>query len=197
MVEHSRYSVGGEDGKEVLRNKLRITDQETLNDAETILLSDTYDHFLALSESGSLQFDVDLIFRIHRYFLGPLYSWAGKIRIVEISKNGMLFCASLQIKNALNDLEKTIEENIPSNKDNRRMISEKLARIHCEFNAIHPFREGNGRTIRLFLDLLMLNNGFSLLDYGKFGKSEYLEACIKGMSKDYGKMSKILYKAIT
>ncbi len=197
MAEHSRYNVGSDEGKTILKNKLGITDQKTLEDTETILLSDTYKHFFDLLESNKLQFDIKLIFQIHQYFLSTIYEWAGKIRTVEISKDGILFCASSQIKKNLQKLEKIIKKHLPSEKDTKKSLSEKLAIIHCEFNAIHPFREGNGRTIRIFLDLLAVHCGFSLPDYNKFNKKNYIKACIAGMNKDYSKMQKLLYKTIS
>lgn len=197
MVEHSRYNVGGDEGNSILKNKLGIADQKTLEDIETILLSDAYKHFFDLHKSKKLKFDLNLIFQIHEYFLSTLYIWAGRIRIVEISKDGILFCASSQIKKHLKQFEKIIKNNLPSKKDSKKTLSKKLSIIHCEFNAIHPFREANGRTIRLFLDLLAIDNGFSLLDYSKFQKDEYIRACIGGMNKDNTKMQKLIYKTIS
>lgn len=194
MAEHSRYNVSGDE--EILKNKLGITDQKVLEDTETLLLKDTYVHFFSLLQAGKLKFNVKLILEIHKYFLGTLYAWAGKTRIVEISKDGILFCASSHIKNALQNLDKILKENMPAPKDSKKIIGEKFAIIHCEFNAIHPFREGNGRTIRLFLDLLAVNSGYSLVDYSKTLKSNYIKACIAGMKKDYAKMQKILYRGL-
>lgn len=182
MAEHSRYDVAGDEGR-ILKNKLGITDQKALEDTETLLLEDTYVHFFSLLQKEKLRFNVKLIFEIHKYFLGTLYAWAGKIRSVEISKDGILFCASSQIKKELKILDKIIKKNIPLFKDNRKIISEKFAVIHCEFNAIHPFREGNGRTIRLFLDLLAVNSGYGLIDYGKTFKKDYIKTCMAGMQK--------------
>ena len=93
MAEPSRYSVGGaESASEILKNKLGIKDQKALEDTESVLFSDTYEYFLAKLNEDRLKFDLKLIFEIHKYFLGPLYSWAGKTRTVQISKDGMLFC---------------------------------------------------------------------------------------------------------
>ena len=107
MVEPSRYSVNGKEFS-ILKNKLGITDPIVLEDTETILLSDTYNYFLQLNEKRKLTFNNELILAIHRYFLGPLYSWAGQVRTVEISKEGVLFCASSQINRELNNLNQII-----------------------------------------------------------------------------------------
>ncbi|MBI4994390.1 Fic family protein [Candidatus Peregrinibacteria bacterium] len=196
MAEHSRYNVAGDESG-ILKNKLGITDSKALGDTETLLLKDTYVYFFSLLQKEKLKFNAKLIFEIHKYFLGTLYGWAGKIRTVEISKDGILFCASLQIKKELKKFDKILKDNMPLFRDNRKIISEKLSIIHCEFNAIHPFREGNGRTIRLFLDLLAVNRGYGLIDYGKTFKRDYMEACVAGMQKSYAKMQKILFRGIT
>lgn len=196
MGEHSRYNVGNEEGNGVLKNKLNITDPQIIQDTETLLLSDTYEEFFRLLKSGKLIFNLKLLFKIHKYFLSTLYVWAGKIRSVEISKEGILFCASSHIEKELKKLEVIIKNNLPLQKENKRSIGRKLAIIHCEFNAIHPFREGNGRTVRLFLDLLAVNHGFSLIDYNKSSEKEYINACIGGMSQSYSQMEKIIYRGI-
>lgn len=196
MAEHSRYNVDGQEDGGVLKNKLNIKDQKTLEDTETILFSDAYKHFFELLEKGKLKFDVKFIFQIHKYSLETLYSWASKMRTVEISKDGVLFCASSQIEKNLTIFEKILSKNLPEPTDTKDMIIEKLAIIHCEFNAIHPFREGNGRTIRLFLDLLVVSNGFNLIDYSKSSKENYIKACISGMSQDYSKMQDIIRKGL-
>ena len=193
MAEHSRYNVSGNEG-DLLKNKLGITKQKVLEDTETLLLKDTYVHFFSFLQTEKLKFNVKLIYEINKYFLSILYEWAGKTRTVEISKGGILFCAISQIKKALKDLDQILKENMPLPEDNRKIISKKLSIIHCEFNAIHPFREGNGRTIRLFLDLLAVNNGHSLIDYSQILKENYIKACVASIQKDYSKMQRILYK---
>lgn len=61
----------------------------------------------------------------------------------------------------------------------------------CEFNTIHPFREGNGRTIRLFIDLIAVSLELGLVDYSKISNKKYIEACVAGMKKDYKKMTAV------
>jgi cell filamentation protein len=197
MAEPSRYNVGKNEQKGILKNKLNIKDQKILEDTETLLLSDTYTFFLEKLEKEELNFNVNLILEINKYFFSTLYSWAGKTRTVEISKDGILFAASSQIPKALKELEKIIKKNLPTQKNSKKEIADKLSVIHCEFNAIHPFREGNGRTIRLFLDLIAIHLKFEIVDFGKTEKTDYIQACISGMSKNYSNMTKIIYKGLT
>lgn len=194
MVEPSRYNIPGDESVKggVLKNILNIKDQKTLDDTETILLNDTYNNFLELLQKREFTFNTKLIFDIHKYFLGTLYSWAGRIRTVEISKNDVLFCASSQIKKSLEDFEKILKKIFPSEKDVKKEVAKKLSIIHCEFNAIHPFREGNGRTIRLFLDLVAVNLGFNLIDFTRTSPQNYIKACKLGMNMNYNEMEKII-----
>lgn len=193
MVEPSRYNVGGDEA-DILKNNLGITDRKTLEDTETVLLADTYKHFFEKLEKEEIDFNLDFIFKIHKFFLATPYSWAGKVRTVEISKNGILFAPSSQIKKSLKIFEKLLQKNLPTEKNSKKEIAGKFAIIHCEFNAIHPFREGNGRTIRLFLDLIAVKLGFNIIDFGK--KDAYISACIAGMKKEYRLMERLFYKGL-
>jgi len=200
MVEVSRYSVSDEGagvaGK-VLKNKLGIKDQKKLSDAETVLLADTYDYLFDLLEKGKIVFNLALLFDIHKFFLGTLYSWAGKIRTIDISKDEMLFAPVKHINKSIRIFEKITAKNIITLEDDKKVIARKLAVIHNEFNAIHPFREGNGRTIRLFLDLFVGSVGYSPIDWSKKLKKEYIKACIEGLVSQHEGMEKIIYSGLT
>lgn len=197
MAEPSRYSTDGNIENGVLKNKGNITDQTRLENIETLLYSDAYTHFLELSESKKFVFSTKLIFDIHHYFLNTLYDWAGKTRDVELSKGTTMFCSVRFLDNALKEFDKVIQKHFPTKDDTKKSLSEKLVIIHCEFNAIHPFREGNGRTIRLFLDLLTNSIGYSTIDYSKSSQASYINACIAGMQQDYAKMQNIIYKGLS
>lgn len=190
MVVVSRYNVGGDEG-DVTQNKLGITDLKELGDAETVLLTDAYDHFLMLLRQRKLDLKLSLILELHEYFMGTLYAWAGKIRTVNLSKGTMLFMPPHQIKGALKDFEIEFEKHKPHEDDSKEEIIRKIAFLYCELNVIHPFREGNGRTIRLFIDLLLANCGYQGLDFRKISQDEYISACRSGTLKKYEMMEGI------
>lgn len=200
MAGHSRYNISKQGAgiqKGILKNKLGITTQKQLDDTETILLSDAYTHFFELHEMGKLVAELQLLFDIHAYFLGPLYSWGGKVRTVDISKDNILFAPSHNIESALSDFEKIFNKNLPQLSDSKRIVAAKLAFIHVELNAIHPFREGNGRTIRLFLDLLAAHAGYHPIDWGKKSKKVYFKACVLGMTKEYGPLTHLIFGGLS
>lgn len=164
MVAASRYNACGDEA-DITKNKLGITDLKELEDAETVLLADAYDYFYDLLNNGELNLDLNILPKLHEYFLGTLYTWAGKFRTVNISKGTMLFMPPERIEKSLKDFEEEFSKNKPTRDDSPEEIAHKVALLHCELNVIHPFREGNGRTIRLFIDLLLESCGYEGLDF--------------------------------
>lgn len=105
---------------------------------------------------------IDSLFEIHRHLFQDIYDWAGKKRIVEISKNGKQFFPISHFDNAFRYIDQLIAnyKKIPNN--NKKLLAEKLGEILDNINYLHPFREGNGRTQREFLRLLALEKGLIL-----------------------------------
>ncbi|MEK7481704.1 MAG: Fic family protein [Patescibacteria group bacterium] len=200
MAGLSRYDVNAEDtGLEgrVLKNKLGIKEQKKLHDTETVLLADTYSHFFELLKKGAVTFNLALLFQIHKLFLETLYPWAGKIRVINISKKGVLFTPAHYIDDALHAFEKILKKNVPDVRDTKKETAQKFAVIHNEFNAVHPFREGNGRTIRLFLDLLAVHLEYNPINWGGTTRTNYIKACADGMLIKHTTMERIIYRGLT
>ena len=199
MVEHSRYYISAKDtgiSKGVLKNKLGIKNKKQLGHAETLLLADTYTHFFELLRKGKIKFDLSLLFSIHKYFFDTLYDWAGKVRTVNISKDDMFFAPIKYINKTLETFDYLLKITLPKQSDTNEKKSQKLAIIHNEFNVIHPFREGNGRTIRLFLDLIVGSLGYNPIDWSKKQNSEYIKACILGTAGKNEAMTKIIKQGL-
>ncbi|OYU83386.1 MAG: filamentation induced by camp protein fic [Flavobacterium sp. BFFFF2] len=91
-----------------------------------------------------------------------IYSWAGKKRLVEISKDGKQFFPTTHFDNAYRYIDNLIDEFKKTPKNNKNQIAERLAIILDTVNYLHPFREGNGRTQREFLRLLALEKAWVL-----------------------------------
>jgi len=108
-----------------------------------------------------------------------IYAWAGKRRIVEISKDGKQFFPTSQFDNAFRYIDQLIADfkKIPG--ENKNQLADKLAEILDNLNYLHPFREGNGRTQREFLRLLALEKGLTLNLNPPDNKSVY-ERYMKG-----------------
>lgn len=143
----------------LLRNLQDITDSDVLLFVEsgtvTKRLQELYNNPIKIK-------GVDSLFVIHKHLFQDIYAWAGKKRKVEMSKDGKLFFPLSYFDNALVYIDQLIAEFKKIPKDNTKLIAGKLAEILDNINYLHPFREGNGRTQREFLRLLVLEKGLTL-----------------------------------
>jgi cell filamentation protein len=106
--------------------------------------------------------------QIHAYLFGGLYDFAGQIRQKNISKGGFQFAVSHFLGNTLKEIEQ-----MPENTSN------EIVDKYVEMNIAHPFMEGNGRSTRIWLDLILKKNLKKCVDWSKIGKIEYMNAMIK------------------
>lgn len=109
--------------------------------------------------------------QIHAYLFGGLYDFAGQIRTVNIAKAGFQFAMAQYLGQTLADVECMPEDSF----DN---IIDK----YVEMNVAHPFREGNGRATRIWLDLMLKNNLQRCIDWSQVDKRKYLEAMTRSVS---------------
>jgi cell filamentation protein len=142
-------------GTTVLINKLDIREQELLCEAESIIVTSC--SAKAEKELEFIGVDFDFYKGLHKLIFGDLYDWAGTVRTINISKKGTVFCDH----NELERLGKLRFERLKAQDFFRGMeydefVSE-IAELYHELNMLHPFREGNGRTLRLFITLLVRN----------------------------------------
>lgn len=103
--------------------------------------------------------------QIHGYLFGGLYDFAGKIRTVNISKGGFKFAAAEFLPETLDQIEKMSEDSF-----------DQIIDKYVEMNVAHPFREGNGRTTRIWLDLILKRSLKKCVDWSQINKKDYLEA---------------------
>jgi len=143
----------------LLRNLQGITDADVLlfveSSAVTKRLQELYEYPLIVK-------GVITLFEIHQHLFQDLYSWAGKKRTVEISKDGKQFFPTSFFDNAFQYIDQLILEYKSIPKRNKRAVANKLAEILDHVNYLHPFREGNGRSQREFLRLLAFEKGYLL-----------------------------------
>ena len=106
--------------------------------------------------------------QIHSYLFGGLYDFAGQIRTKNISKGGFMFANALYLPQILSDIEKMPEDTV-----------ENIVKKYVEMNVAHPFMEGNGRSTRIWLDLIFKKNLRKCVDWSKIDKYAYLSAMRK------------------
>jgi cell filamentation protein len=123
--------------------------------------------------------------QIHAYIFGGLYEFAGRIRNVNISKGGFIFANALYLDETLRTIE-----NMPE------ATFEQIVQKYVEMNIAHPFREGNGRTTRIWLDMILKKNLSKCVDWSQIDKTEYLEA-MKRSVVDASKIFALLQNALT
>jgi len=118
----------------------------------------------------------------------PLFIWAGRPRTVGILKGGTPFCPPQNIAAMMNAIFTELEQEHWLSDLNVKTFIERAAYYICEINAVHPFREGNGRVIRFYLDVLSARARGDIFDWTKTSAEEYLQACIAGFQQDYSLM---------
>lgn len=111
--------------------------------------------------------------QIHEYLFKDLYEFAGKIREIDISKGGFRFASHLYLAQSLAEIEKMPESTF-----------EEIVKKYVEMNIAHPFREGNGRSMRIWLDLILKKNLAQCVDWQKIDKQDYLNAMERSPIKD-------------
>lgn len=172
---------------DVLINKLDIRDMDKLQNFERRLTMLRLSELLDRPVIG--KFDFEHLQQIHRYIFQDVYEWAGQIRTVDIAKENM-FCnvkfiesqaeiifGNLKRENYLAGLEKEI-------------FIKRLAYYFAEINALHPFREGNGRSQREFIRSLALHSGY-IVSFAKISGEDMIKASRKSFLCDYEEMERI------
>lgn len=150
----------------VLKNKLGIKDQlELAKEKEKI----TKIKALKLFETGDLNlFEVGTfkgLAQIHKYLFEDIYEFAGKIRTENISKSNFRFASSMYLEEALKQIDKMPQSNF-----------DEIIEKYIEMNIAHPFREGNGRSTRMWLDMILKKEIGKVIDWSKVDKEDYLLA---------------------
>ena len=181
-------------GTKVLRNKLRIKNFMRLQQAERDYSAAREADLLLHGFEGD--FSLDYLCAIHRYLFQDVYSWAGKIRTVDVWK-GTMFCRSMYIVEQFNRVyEELVSENYLMDIKGSTQMADRLAYYLGEINMIHPFREGNGRTQRVYIELLAKNSKRFELDFTLISKEEMIRACAESARGANGILEELMWKAI-
>ncbi len=177
----------------LLRNLQDITDPDVFlfveSGAVTKRLQELYENPLKIKS-------IDSLFEIHNNLFKDIYVWAGKKRIVEISKDGKQFFPTSHFDIAFRYIDQLISEFKKIPKDNKKLLAEKLAEILDYVNYLHPFREGNGRAQREFLRLLALEKDLKLNLNPPDNESVY-ERYMKGtIGSDVKTLTELIFELI-
>jgi cell filamentation protein len=177
-------------GTTILINKLKIKNDDDLTAAEREITSLK---LLMLYNMPVLKdFDFDGLRKIHEVIFSDIYEWAGQVRRGNFfSKGSSIFCKGQFIaENADKIFKDLLSENNLNGLDKQTFIK-RMAYYMGEINALHPFREGNGRTSREFFRQLSLNANY-ILDFSKTEKEILLQADIEAFNGKYDNLINIL-----
>lgn len=170
----------------MLENKLGLTssadlvrEEERISKKKAVELFDKgiLDH-LPAGKFSTLQ-------AIHKYLFQDIYDFAGKIRTVNIAKGNFRFAPLMYLEAALENIEKMPQSNF-----------DEIVEKYVEMNIVHPFREGNGRSTRIWLDHIMKTEIGRVVDWSKVDKEDYLLAMERSPIRDI-EIKHILKAALT
>ena len=192
----SRYSnhdpyVDAETG--VLVSRLGILNRASLDEAEANLISIRSQELWLFPLQGRIDFTY--LKNVHRHLFQDMYAWAGELRTVDISKGDNGFAHHAFLEHA----GRAIFEMLASERYLAQLdateFCQRVAFYLGELNALHPFRDGNGRAQRKFIQLLARKNGYSF-HWSKVGREEMLQASIESFRGDGAKLTASLRNVI-
>lgn len=179
-------------GTNTLVNKLNIKDAQTLEAYETSIVSLK---LMALFKKGITgNFDVKHFVGIHKFLFEDIYNFAGLFRTENIAKGYFQFAQWNYIDTELERLLKQLQSENYLLGLSKEDFAKRLSYYWAELNVLHPFREGNGRTIREFLRQLALKNSYTL-NLQNVSSKELLDASIKS-TFDTTDLEGLLFKCI-
>ena len=170
----------------VLKNKLNTTSQIELNKKEEKI---SKEKAIRLFDEGIIDTikagTVEGLKQIHKFLFEDIYDFAGQIRDVNISKGNFRFAPVMYLEQALQNIEKMPQSTF-----------DEIVEKYVEMNIAHPFREGNGRATRIWLDLIFKKELKMVVDWNKIDKEDYLSAMIRSPIKDI-EIKHLLKNALT
>lgn len=169
-----------------LQNKLGLTDElELAREEERI----SKQKALALYDTGLLDtFPVGTfagLAMIHKYLFEDIYEFAGQMRTVNIVKGNFRFAPVMYLRPALESIDRMPQSTF-----------DEIIEKYVEMNVAHPFREGNGRSTRIWLDCILKKELHQVVDWSRVDKSDYLMAMERSPVKDL-EIKVLLHKALT
>ena len=170
----------------VLANKLNIHNQLDLNKAEEKISKQKAKKFFESGEINRIEIGTFKgLSQIHSYLFGDIYDFAGKLRDVNIAKGNFRFASLMYLPQSLENIDAMPQNNF-----------EQIIEKYVEMNIAHPFREGNGRATRIWLDLILKKEIKQVIDWNLVDKEDYLMAIQRSVVKDI-EIKHLLKNALT
>ena len=173
-------------GTTVLRNKLNIKNQAELDEFELALFLTRADEEMP---AGDL--DYQHYKAIHHHLFQDIYEWAGAVRTIRIGKGGNWFCYPEYIDQEMRRIFRELAAADRLSKLGIEDFAVQASHVLAEINAVHPFREGNGRTQLTFLAMLMENGGFPF-NADMLDRERVLHAMIESFAGDEAPLARLI-----
>jgi cell filamentation protein len=160
-------------GTSVLRNRLGLRDQEALDAFEAEATAQRFSEPLPIGRFGVAHYRA-----VHRHLFGDVFPWAGRFRRVRIAKGGSMFCYPEHIASEMARIFGELKAKAWLRGLSVDAFAQEAAHFLAELNAIHPFRDGNGRTQLAFVTLLAFAAGYQV-DFERIEPKSFLDAMIE------------------
>lgn len=178
---------------EVYINKFNIKDAKDLLTLEQIIVTNK---LIEINDYPKGNFNLEHLLALHKYLFADLYTWAGELRQVDISKGTTRFCNVNFIIPEFQKIYLQIQQDNFLKSVALESLHTYLANYYANLNMLHPFRDGNGRTIRAYLALMVYEAHAMVLNYSNSHSKEWLEASILSVSCHNEKLAGIFAKII-
>ena len=170
----------------ILENKLNITNQVELSHAEEKISKQKAKQLFETGEINKIEVGTFAgLTHIHKLLFEDIYDFAGKIRTVNIAKGNFRFAPVMYLEHSLRHIDKMPQGDF-----------DEIIEKYVEMNIAHPFREGNGRATRIWLDLILKKEIKRVIDWNCVDKSDYLMAMERSVIKDV-EIKSLLLQALT
>ena len=170
----------------ILENKLNITDQAELAREEERISKKRAKEMFETGELNKLEPGTfETLKKIHKYLFEEIYEFAGELRKVNIAKGNFRFTPIAYLEEAIKNIEKMPQTTY-----------EEIIEKYVEMNIAHPFREGNGRSTRIWLDLILKKQLNLVVDWSEVDKTDYLLAMERSPIKDI-EIKELLKRGLT
>lgn len=181
---------------DILQNLLGIRRQDELDTAEAEITSVEISMLMIEEKPSTTDFNWDLLCIIHRRLFSEIYEWAGKPRVVEITKGTTSFARVQYLNDSAQDIFQHLAvDNYLQDLDFDAFIKQ-LAHYYADLNVLHPFREGNGRVIRTFIAMLAASLGYEVA-WNSMDSQENIDACIAAYNGDEAPLQSMLRAIVT
>lgn len=178
----------------VLKNNLGIKDPDALNKAETDLSSLRAQELETTPLPGD--FDLDHLKRVHKHLFGDIYPWAGEIRQIDIGKGNELFAHHVHIEKEAGKIFNRLADENHLKRLDAESFSERAAYYLSEINALHPFRDGNGRVHRAFIGQIAREAGYEI-EWSNISRDDMTQGAIESFYGDSSRLAKLIQENLT